>query len=422
MELAIGISNHIAFPPHVKHAAVGPAVGGKDAAVRRRAVGKAHVQAVHGAVLIPALGGNQLAACGGSLYPLVIGGGVGKLIFAHPALGVGGTAPVVHQNAARGGGQRVIRAGIHRVNSLAVHIPGDRVLTPAEAVLVELLGGVKAQVVPVLVAALAVHKIVELNPGGVLAQKLNVDFVPGIGVALRVDVVGTGAGEEGAGGALRLGRLHLYDVVAIAVVQPRAGLAAIVALFHLSLGVGDSQVELAVGISNHIALPPHVKHAAVGPAVGGKDTAVRRRAVGKVGQHNGLKGGRRSAGGGGVGGGGAAGLIAGGGAGRQRCGHGQGQQHCKNLLFHRSFLLLTFYSQRVAALCDRMLKPDVPGLDFYVCYKGFTPRIALSGNNIIKGTPAGNGRSLNCTIFTYFAARSQARSNFLPNCSFMWQD
>ena len=169
VELAVGISNHVALPPHVEYAAVGPAVGGKDAAVRRRAVGEAHVQAVHAAILFAVPAGNQLAAGGGGLDPLVVGGGVAELIFAHPALRVGGAAPVVHQNAPGGGRQRVIRAGIHRVNSLAVHIPGDRVLAPAEAVLVELLGGVKAQVVPVLVAALAVHIVVELDAGGVLA-------------------------------------------------------------------------------------------------------------------------------------------------------------------------------------------------------------------------------------------------------------
>ena len=169
VELAVGISNHVALPPHVEYAAVGPAVGGKDAAVRRRAVGEAHVQAVHAAILFAVPAGNQLAAGGGGLDPLVVGGGVAELIFAHPALRVGGTTPVVHQNAPGGGGQRGFLAGFHRVHVLAVHGPGDGILRPAEAVLVERLSGVEAQIVPVLVAALAVHIVVELDAGGVLA-------------------------------------------------------------------------------------------------------------------------------------------------------------------------------------------------------------------------------------------------------------
>ena len=226
----------------------------------------------------------------------------------------------------------------------------------------ELLGGVKAQLIPVLVAALAVHIVVELHARGVLAQELDVDLVPGVGLAVGVDVVGAGAGEEGAGGALVLGGLHADGVVAVAVVEAGAHLAAVVVLLHIVPGGADVQLHLTVVVGDVAAGPPHIEHTAVGPAVRGEHGL--HGAIGEVGQHvaaqrlgGGNRGRRgRSGRGGGDSGGGHGGrhVIRRSTAGRrgfatggQRQGQRDGQDQCRNVLFHGFSLLLKY----VAAAC-----------------------------------------------------------------------
>src|SRR5690625_1863507 len=68
----------------------------------------------------------------------------------------------------------------------------NSILQPLDGVSIEAMGGVKDQVEQNLIAPCAVGVIAELRPRADIAQKLNVDLVPG-----RAAVVGSGVGKEG---------------------------------------------------------------------------------------------------------------------------------------------------------------------------------------------------------------------------------
>ena len=204
---------------------------------------------------------------GARLDPLVFGAlvaGVG--VRAHPALGIRGAAPIVHQDAAGSCGHGRIFGGLHLIDGLAVHEPADVVLRPAEAVVVELFGGVEAEVIRVLVLAHAADVIVELHLGRILAQKLDVDLVPRVLLAVEVGVVIARAGEEGAGGARLFGGLHAHFEVAVAVPLVGARLAAevlVVGRFSAVRVLVDGQLERILAEHVIVRIPLRVEHASV---------------------------------------------------------------------------------------------------------------------------------------------------------------
>ena len=184
--------------------------------------------------------------------------------------------------------------GGYLVYGLAVNEPGNRGLGPAVAVGVEVLGGIKAKLVHILVSALAVNEEVELYVGGVLTKELNVDLVVGIsyGKALTVlikqvlavlvknelGVVGTRAGEECAGSTGISGGLHGNLVITVVIVILSTCLTCGVAVLYLgvidpggSLLLGDTKSHNAVAVEDVMLLPDNVEDVTVRPSVGLKE-------------------------------------------------------------------------------------------------------------------------------------------------------
>ena len=209
--------------------------------------------------------------CGG-LDPLVLRALVVRVFkLAHPAFRFFRTAPVVHQDPARRGRERVLLRRFHLIDGLAVHKPDDVIFRPAIAVVVEILARVKAEVDLLFMASHAVHIVVELYLRGVVAQKFDVYFVPGIGIAVFVQVVIARAGKEGAAGAVFARRFHADFKVAVPEILIGASLAAEIAVvrLHRAVGIfGDAQVHGAVLIGDVVVFPESVEHVLVGPAVG----------------------------------------------------------------------------------------------------------------------------------------------------------
>ncbi len=279
--------------PVLGHGVLAPAVKGAEIQLRPLGIGELVLQLpvrlVGRLTSRGELGGTGVGlGGGGSGHPLILrAGAVIVLKRAHPEGGVGGTAPVVHYDAAGILGP-VLPGGDLRaedfIDRLVVHKPGDGFLTPAVAVVVEVLGGIKAQVVHVLMSALAAGKIVELHLGGILAQELDIDLVVVVGaldaaVGVIPHIVRPGAGKEGAGGAGNRGGLHPHLEVAVAIIVLTAHLGAIVlrktvggrplrAPDLLLLGhLGEPQGQLSPVINSVFRLPPDVEGISVFPGV-----------------------------------------------------------------------------------------------------------------------------------------------------------
>ena len=203
----------------------------------------------------------DLTCLGGNLYPLIVGGlacgSVGKL--THPAFGFLRAAPVIHQYPSGVSGHGILFGFINPVYGLAVNEPNDMVFRPAESVFVILLGSVESQIIHVLVAALAVYEVVELNLGGIFAQELDIYLVVLVGNFVDRFVI-TGAYEERTCRTCLFGGLHGNGVVAETVVHGRSRFAGGIVEFDqlvVEIGcrrlLGDAEMHRAVRIG-HVVL------------------------------------------------------------------------------------------------------------------------------------------------------------------------
>ena len=196
----------------------------------------------------------------------------GAGVFAHPAFRVLVARPVVHKNLCRGEGKRIFFGKEYLVHGFVVDEPGYVGRGAAEAVFVEFLGSVKAELVHIFVPALTVDEVVELNFRGIFAEELDIDFVVRVAHAVAVGiVVFARADEERACRTLLCRRLHADDIVAVAVVLIGFDLARIV--FAVSLG--HSEAKHAVIHNDVFLCPGNVEHAAVAVTVG--SGVVRRK-------------------------------------------------------------------------------------------------------------------------------------------------
>ena len=238
-------------------------------------------------------GGNYYGRIEGSAFcagsdPLILGTVVigSTLVFAHPSPCSFIATPVVseHSTCGRGelfndlnvfaGGNGCV--GSYLVNGLAVNKPGDGIFCPTEAVGVEFLGSVKAKVVHIFIAALAVNEEVELNVCGILAEEFDVDLVVRIGVAI-LEVVGTCANKEGACGTCVSRGLHANLIVAVVIVVLGACFTCGVVELNILIVepsrcffLGDAKAHNAVFIEHVVVFPNNVENVTVGPAVGFK--------------------------------------------------------------------------------------------------------------------------------------------------------
>ena len=241
------------------------------------------------------------AFCAGS-DPLILGTVIigSALVFAHPSPSSFVATPVVGEHSTCGRGElfndsNVFAGGCglvggYLVNGLAVNEPSDGIFCPTEAVGVEFLGSVKAKVVHIFIAALAVNEEVELNVSGIFAEELDIDFVVCVcnGYALTViiknvvavfiqnelGVVGTCANKECACGTCVSRGLHANFVVTVVVVILGARFTCGVVELNFFIVepsacffLGDAKAHNAVFIEYVAALPNNVENVAVGPAV-----------------------------------------------------------------------------------------------------------------------------------------------------------
>ena len=252
------------------------------------------------------LGGIKgCALCAGS-DPLVLGtlilGSAG--VETHPAYCSLVTAPIVSEDSTGSLGNLLYDSNVacllngivggYHVYGLTVNEPSDRCLGPAVAVGVEVLGSVEAEVVHILIAALAVNEEVELYVGGVLTKELNVNLIMGIGLANALAVlvkkvitvlvkeilciIVTGASEEGACSTGVSRGLHGYSIITVVVIILCTSLTCGVIELYLgvvkpsgSLLLGDAKSHDAVLINNVVLLPYNVKYVTIGPTVGLKE-------------------------------------------------------------------------------------------------------------------------------------------------------
>ena len=212
--------------------------------------------------------GYRLDGIGRSAYPLILDGGLVSGILAHPALCFLRTAPMVEHDASGGGGKSVLASRLfgHLIHGLAVYVPRYRILFPKESVSMELLGSVEAEVVHMLVTAVAVDVIVELHLGGVLAEELDIYLVPGMKVALFVILlVRTGISEERARRARILARFHADGIESVMVPLGSTQLCTVIRVFGYSRfgNFGNSKLGDAVLVCHVFVVPLHIEHTAV---------------------------------------------------------------------------------------------------------------------------------------------------------------
>ena len=229
---------------------------------------------------------ERCANCAGS-DPLILGAVIinSALVFAHPAISSLVATPIVGEHSTCGRGELInvlnVSAGLNAVVSgyliygHAVNEPGDGILCPTEAVSVEFLGSIEAEVVHILVATLAVNEEVELNLGGILAEELDIDLVMGVSYTV-LKIVRTCANEEGAGSTGISRGLHRNLVITVVVVVLSASLAR--GVFELYILVVKPSVCLlfgyakthntVCGIVNYVVLLPYnVEYVTVRPTV-----------------------------------------------------------------------------------------------------------------------------------------------------------
>ena len=268
----------------------------------------------------------------------------------------------------------------------------------------ELLRRVEAEVVHIFVPADAVDVVVELHLGRILAEELDVDLVPRVGLALEVGVVVARAGEEGAGGTRLFGGLHAHFKVAVAEPLVGARLAAEVLVGGLFRTVGvfvDGQLEHVVAEHIVVCIPLRVEHAAVGPAVRRKEGF--RLARREVGEHVAVEGGvvqfrlrirfiRRASG-----------------QGQRACGHRQRQREAERgqQFFLHTFLL--YFDCHSSAFYTIGTEPTaLPRRAAACCLRAFSVH-SVHAPKYNKKMPVVNGHSLNCILFTYSVAFAHRR-------------
>ena len=156
--------------------------------------------------------------------------------------------PGVHHDLALDDGDSLV----HPVCFLAIHKPDDLVLVPFKGIGVEILGGIKAQVVHILMLALAIAEIVELHLAGILAQHFHIYLIPGI-VVRRA-----GVGEEGRNHSIIFDGFQAHLIAPVAVESLAAELAAGVGHF-----VGG--FEVVINDELHIAVMKGDREKTAGP-------------------------------------------------------------------------------------------------------------------------------------------------------------
>ena len=85
------------------------------------------------------------------------------------------------------------------IDRFEIDVPANLVLGPIDAVMVEFLGGIETEVIPIFVSAAIVFEIVELDFGRIFPKEFDIDFIVGV----------IGIKEEGRSGSRYVRRLHV---------------------------------------------------------------------------------------------------------------------------------------------------------------------------------------------------------------------
>ena len=161
------------------------------------------------------------------------------------------------------------------INGLTINEPCDGVGLPTEAVCVEFLRSIKAEVIHIFIPALTVYEEVELYLCCILTKELNINLVVRIGFAV-LKVIRTCANKECACSTGVCRRLHanLVITVVIVVLCTRFTCSVAVGNFyavnpHGCRLLNDTKTHNAVFVINVVVLPYYVKYVAIGPTVRG---------------------------------------------------------------------------------------------------------------------------------------------------------